>query len=83
MKTNLIKIGNSRGVRIPKSIIIECEINDALEIVVKDKKIILEKSKSAREGWDKAFTDMAKNKDDKLIFDYKGNKWDKEEWEWK
>ena len=40
MKTNLIKIGNSKGVRINSNIIKECEIGSEVELNVVDKKII-------------------------------------------
>ncbi|MBM3713179.1 MAG: AbrB/MazE/SpoVT family DNA-binding domain-containing protein [Actinobacteria bacterium] len=80
MKSNLIKIGNSKGIRINSSIIKECELKGEVEIKVVDKKIIIEAVKEPRAGWDKSFEDMhEKNEDTLLITD--ANTFDKD-WEW-
>jgi len=42
MRSNLIKIGNSKGIRITSSIIKECELGNEVEIKVVDKKLIIE-----------------------------------------
>ena len=36
MKTELVRIGNSRGIRIPKPIIEQCRIGDTIELRVQD-----------------------------------------------
>jgi len=85
MKTKVIKIGNSKGVRIPRHILEESGLKNEIEIEVNDNKIILKPTKKAREDWDIAFKGMAKNNDD-ILLDKKslGNltSWDNEEWEW-
>lgn len=84
MKTTLIAIGNSRGIRIPKPLIEQCGLNDEVELDVRDKSIIIHSTRTARAGWDKAFAQMARLKDDTLIQgDSKPSRWDSEEWEWK
>lgn len=85
MKTKVIKIGNSKGVRIPRHILEQSGLKNEVEIEVKDNSIILKPTIRAREDWEIAFQEMAKNNDDILL-----NKeslgdltsWDKEEWEW-
>lgn len=69
MKLLIVKIGNSRGIRLPKSIIDQCGFEDALEIEVKDGKIILSayKSNQIRKDWDRAFKAMAQKEDDELL----------------
>lgn len=85
MKTKVIKIGNSKGVRIPRHILEESGLKNEVEIEVNDNKIILKPTKKVREDWDIAFKGMAKNNDD-ILLDKKslGNltSWDNEEWEW-
>ncbi|MCJ7472554.1 MAG: AbrB/MazE/SpoVT family DNA-binding domain-containing protein [Actinobacteria bacterium] len=80
MKSNLIKIGNSKGIRITSSIIIECEFNNEVEIKVIDKKVIIEAIKEPRSNWKTSFEKMHRNKEDILIAE-NGNAFDKD-WEW-
>ena len=80
MKTNLIKIGNSKGVRIASSIIRECELGNEIEIKVIDKKVIIEALKEPRSNWNNSFKKMHKNNEDILISEGSNN-FDKD-WEW-
>ncbi|WP_445665602.1 AbrB/MazE/SpoVT family DNA-binding domain-containing protein [Fodinibius sp. AD559] len=85
MKTKLIRIGNSQGVRIPKPIIKEIGLSGEIEMILKDNKIILRSAEQTRKGWDNAFKKMAEENDDQLI-DKEGveapSQWDKTEWTW-
>jgi len=83
MKTKVIKIGNSRGVRLPKPFLAQCGIEDEIEINIENKKIIINSSSIPREGWDIHFQTMRENKDDTLfISDSLQNEFDKDDWEW-
>jgi antitoxin MazE len=85
MKTKVVKIGNSRGIRIPKSLIDESGLKGEVELEVIDGQIIIKSISHNRESWDSAFKKMAKNKDDILLDSdtlAQQSKWDKEEWEW-
>jgi len=85
MVTKIVKIGNSRGIRIPKIILDQIGLADEVELEVKDKQLIIRPSKRPRENWDDAFRAMAENGDDQLL-DAESlatqNRWDEEEWEW-
>ncbi len=80
MKSNLIKIGNSKGIRISSSIIKECELESEVEIKVVDKKIIIEAVKEPRADWNRSFQNMHKNNEDALLIS-DDNIFDKD-WEW-
>ena len=85
MKTKIVKIGNSRGVRIPKSFIDESGLKSEVELEVNNGKIIIKPISKARESWDSAFQKMSQNKDDILLDSqdlYGQSSWDDEEWEW-
>ncbi len=82
MKTTIIKIGNSRGLRLPKPILEQCGFEDEVELEVQKDKIIIKPIKKSRYKWEEAFKKMAEKGDDKLI-NLPDSKWDKEEWEWK
>ena len=85
MKTKIVKIGNSRGIRIPKSIIDESGLKSEVELEVINGQIIIKSLFQNRDSWDSAFKKMAKNRDDILLDTNtlaEQSTWDKEEWEW-
>ena len=84
MKTSLIAIGNSRGIRIPKPLIEQCGLQNEVEMDIRDNAIIIHSINPSRLGWDKAFAQMTRLGDDAMLqIDSKASKWDAEEWEWK
>ena len=84
IKTRIIKIGNSRGIRIPKTLLDQAELNGEIEIEVQGEQLIVRSIHSPREGWDEQFTRMAELGDDRLLDSevISLSKWDKDEWEW-
>ncbi len=83
MKVKLVSIGNSKGVRLPRSVIKECGFGDQVEMRVADGVVVLAPARDAREGWDEAFEKMARAGDDAPIGpDHLDHEWDAEEWEW-
>ena len=84
MRARVIKIGNSKGLRIPKPILEQTGIMDDVEIEVVKNQIIIRPVKNAREGWENAFKVMSEKGDDRLIIEDKNmlQSWDEEEWQW-
>jgi antitoxin MazE len=84
MKVNLVRIGNSRGIRIPKPIIEQCGFGEEVEMVVQNNELVIRSSSSAREGWSAAFAEMAEYDDDELLdrAAEAPTEWDEEEWAW-
>lgn len=79
MLMDVVKIGNSKGIRIPANILKDLKVKDKVEFIVEDNCIILKPINEVRSGWDKAFNEMHKNNDDSLIID---ENLDCEGWEW-
>jgi antitoxin MazE len=71
MKTTLISIGNSRGVRIPKPFIEQCGLSEEVEMDVQDGTILIHAPRQPRSGWSEAFELMACSCNDKLIYSQK------------
>jgi antitoxin MazE len=70
MLVSVVQIGNSKGIRLPKAVIEQCDINDKLDMEIRDNEIILKPvRKKPRDGWDEKFKLMAENGDDKLAID--------------
>ncbi len=83
MKVKLVAIGNSRGIRIPSSVIKQCGFGDQLDMRVADGTVVLARARESREGWGAAFERMAAAGDDALhLPDSLEHEWDEEEWEW-
>jgi antitoxin MazE len=84
MRSRVIKIGNSQGLRIPKPILEQTGITDDVEIEVGKNQIIIRPVQNAREGWDNAFKRMGERGDDEpLIREVDiSNSWDEREWQW-
>ena len=69
MEINVINIGNSKGIRLPKAILEQYNISDTLELILEKGKIVLKPKSIPRKGWEKSFQLMSINGDDKLIID--------------
>lgn len=82
MLADVIRIGNSKGIRIPAYILKKCNITDKVEMEVKDGKILIVPIEKPRKNWDERFKEMHKNGDDKLIIDENLDV-SLEDWEWK
>jgi antitoxin MazE len=84
MKTNIVRIGNSRGVRIPKALLEQCGLRDAVELEAEEGRLVIRPAAHSRAGWDEAFRQMAELGDDRLLDPDvpAGTEWDQAEWEW-
>ena len=83
MKARIIKIGNSRGVRIPKLFIEQTGLNEEVEIEAQDNQIIIRSAAFPRQGWEKAFQTMAENGDDQqLDTGLTPTEWEQKDWQW-
>jgi antitoxin MazE len=81
MKVKLVSIGNSKGVRIPASVIKECGLGNELEMRVENGVVVLAPARAVREGWGAAFEKMAAAGDDApVIPDTVQNDFDTEDW---
>jgi antitoxin MazE len=84
MKTRIVRIGNSQGIRIPKPLIEEAGLSGEVEISVQDGSLVIKSVASPRAGWATAFGEMAKRGEDALIDEISpiSTEWDESEWEW-
>jgi antitoxin MazE len=84
MKTNIVRIGNSRGIRLPKSVIDQCRLKDSVELEVKGNALVIRPVRVQRNGWSVAFSGMARYGDDKILDEdiVSATEWDRSEWRW-
>jgi antitoxin MazE len=83
IKTRLIRTGASRGVRIPKAFIEQCNLGDTVELSIEGNRLIVSPVKENRQGWSEAMEEMAQLEDDQLLIDDGiSHCWDESEWQW-
>jgi antitoxin MazE len=83
IKTRLVKIGNSHGVRIPKLILNQINLSADVELEVLDDHLIIRPTAHPRANWAEQFRQMAEHGDDMLL-DADGplTEWEATEWQW-
>ena len=67
MDISLISIGNSKGIRLSKTLIEKYNLQDTIELILEKGYIILKPKTSSRKGWEKSFKKMHENGDDKSL----------------
>jgi antitoxin MazE len=84
MKASIIKIGNSKGIRIPKPVLDQCGFKNTVTLEVKEKKLLVYSDRKARDGWEDEFRKRESGTGQKAeqLNDYFENEWDSKEWEW-
>lgn len=84
MKAQIIRIGNSQGIRIPKPFLQQSGIANEVDIEVQGNQIVLRSPRRPREGWEESFREMARRGDDRLLDEnaLKPSRWDEKQWRW-
>ena len=83
IKTRIVRIGNSQGIRIPKILLDQANFGNEVELEVQENRIVIRSSKTSRNGWEEQFKMMAEQCDDRLLDDVvQLSSWDEEDWEW-
>ena len=80
MELSVIKIGNSKGFRLSKTLIEKYNIKDKVEIILEKGYIILKPIPEPRKGWNHAFRDMHDKGHDRLLIDDVFDDENQEEW---
>lgn len=80
MEIPIIKIGNSMGFCLSKSILDRYNISDKVELILEKDQIVLRPVNKPRNGWDEAFSKMHQNGDDQLLIDDVFEDENQEEW---
>jgi antitoxin MazE len=85
MKTHIVRIGNSRGIRIPKALLEQTGLSGEVEIRAQNGSLVIKPARKPRAGWAAAFEKMAEHGDDALLDQVVPSltRWDEEEWEWR
>jgi antitoxin MazE len=84
MRANIIRIGNSQGIRIPKVLLEQSRLGTEVDLEVEDEKIIIRPAARPRQGWDEKFRLLAGQGDDTITAEELNvqTDWERDEWEW-
>ncbi len=82
VRSKVVKIGNSRGIRIPRAILEQAGLSDEVEMRVEGNKLVIQSAREPRQGWEACFAAMAQVEDDRLEDETTPTHWDEQEWQW-
>jgi antitoxin MazE len=83
MKAQIIKIGNSRGVRLPKIMLVEAGLSGEVEIRTRNRTIIISSATPrARAGWAEAAKRARSKEDDRMLDAPTSTRFDDQDWKW-
>lgn len=84
IKVKIIRIGNSKGIRLSKSLIEQYNMKDEVFLEAKKDSIVIRPVENPRADWEKSFEKMRRRGDDVLLDDgtERESEWDQKEWQW-
>ncbi len=82
MKAGIVRIGNSRGLRLPKPLIEQAGLTEQVELEIREGEIVISRAERPRQGWAEAARSLASRGEDELLDDPVSTHFDREEWEW-
>ncbi|HQZ71466.1 MAG: AbrB/MazE/SpoVT family DNA-binding domain-containing protein [Anaerolineae bacterium] len=82
MRTRLIGIGNSRGIRLPKPLIEQVGLGDEVDLRVEDGNIVISAVRAPRAGWAEAAARSAATEGSALLDPPTPTRFDESEWQW-
>ncbi len=80
--TRIVRLGNSRGIRIPKALLDQAALPDEVELQAEPGRLVVQAVRKPREGWEAAAAAMHATGDDALLDPPRSTAFDDQEWEW-
>ncbi len=81
-KTHIIRIGNSRGIRVPKALLEQAQLSEEVELRAEPGRLVVRSAHRPRQGWEEAARRTREKAHDRLLDEMTPTRFDKEEWEW-
>jgi len=79
----IVRIGNSRGIRLPKALLEQAQLPDDVELLAEPGRIVVRPIRRTREGWAEAAQAMHERGDDRLLDMPGATRFDREAWAWR
>lgn len=81
-KTRIVRIGNSRGIRVPKALLDQAQLPEEVELYAQPGRLVVRGARRPRKGWAEAARRMRERADDGLLDEPTVTRFDLEEWAW-
>jgi len=81
MRAQIIRIGNSQGVRIPKTLLQDGKISGEVELELHEEGLLIRSLQKPRATWDSAFRGIADGDDDQPLSEVPTD-FERKEWQW-
>jgi len=81
-KTRIVRIGNSRGIRIPKALLEQAQLPEEVELRAEPGRLVVRAAHRPRDGWAEAARAMHTRGDDRLLEESTPTHFDEQEWTW-
>jgi antitoxin MazE len=82
IRAKVVKIGNSRGIRIPRILLEQAGLADEVEMKVEGDCLIIYAANHPRQDWEVCYAAMAGQGDDQLLDQTSTTQWNEKEWTW-
>lgn len=82
MKARIVRIGNSRGIRLPKPLLEEAGLGEEVELRATEGSILISPASGSREGWAKAAQQLRERAKDHTLDAETPTRFDQEDWKW-
>lgn len=82
-RTRIVRIGNSRGIRVPKTLLEYAQLPDDVELQAEQGRLIVRAAREARAGWADAAKAMHSRGEDQLLDAPTSSGFDEKEWQWR
>lgn len=82
MKAQIIRIGNSRGVRLPKAVIEQAGLTEEVDLEVRGSTVVIAATGRVRAGWADAARALAATGGGSLLDPEPRTHFDEGEWRW-
>jgi antitoxin MazE len=83
MKSRIVQIGNSRGVRLPKVLLEQAQLADEVELDAEPGRIVIRRASRPRAGWAAAASKMHERGEDRLLDPTTSTRFDEKDWKWR
>lgn len=83
MKSRIVQIGNSRGIRLPKVLLEEAQLADEVELEAEPGRIVIRRGARPRTGWAVAARRMRERNEDQMLDPTTPTEFDEKEWKWR
>ncbi len=83
MRASIIRIGNSRGLRLPKLLLEQSQLGEEVELHAEPGRLIIQSARRPRAGWGEAARQMRARDEDRQLDAPTPTRFDQEEWEWR